>query len=172
MNGAIGRDNFADLSAAEALAAGVLSATAGSSPDGVEQNGLIIDREALGALGIESVAFVIAGRTTLAATKTLSISANWQEASDSGFSADVGDVDTTQAEVLSAVVVATGAATAAKVYAKLPLNLQLCTQRYVRCQFTADLSNTGTDTFVLSPVYVMGNPNESPSDQGGLSPVS
>lgn len=129
------------------------AATAGGTGDATEVDGAWIDRQ-----GFDSLKVVIAYTTTLAATKTLSLAANLQDASDSSGTgaADFGSA-------LSATVVATGASGGSTETGVVELDFDVSgADQYVRIQFTPDLSATGTDTASISAIYVLGGADANP----------
>jgi hypothetical protein len=139
--------------AARYATAGVDITAGASASDGVEVNGEWIDRQ-----GFNSVKVVIVYTTTLAATKTLSIAANLQDATDSSGSG-ANDFGT----AYSSTVVATGESggTTEKGVVEFDFNL-LTADRYIRIQFTPDLSAANTDTAEIAAVYVLGGGVENP----------
>lgn len=141
---------------AETLAArfaGIASATAGGTGDATEKDCAYIDRQ-----GFSSLKVVIAYSAVLAATKTLAVAANLQDAtaSDGTGVADYGNA-------MSSAVVATGPTGGGTVTGVVELDFDVSgADRYVRLQFTPGLSATGTDTATLSAVYILGGAQVQP----------
>lgn len=130
-----------------------ITATAGGSGDATETNGAWIDRQ-----GFQSVKVVVVWSTTLAAAATLSIAANLQDASaiNGTGAADFGDA-------LAATVVATGPGGGGTVTGVTELDFDVSgADRYIRIQFTPDLSASGTDTARLAAVYIVGGSADQP----------
>lgn len=141
---------------AETLAArfaAVSSATAAGTGDATEVNGAYIDRQ-----GFSSLKVVIAYSAVLAATKTLSIAANLQDATSSA-GAGVADFGS----AMASTVVATGATGGSTETGVVELDFDISgADQFVRVQYTPDLSNTGTDTASLAAVYVLGGAQVQP----------
>jgi len=131
--------------AAHALA--VTAATAGGSGDATEVNGVTLDTAALSARP-NSVLFVVDAKATLAATKSLTITANLQDSADGSNWADITDP--------AVILTLTSAAGGTEVgVGTLGYDLSRA-RRYVRIQATPDLSATGTDTASICGVAVFG----------------
>lgn len=141
---------------AETLAArfaAISSATAAGTGDATEVNGAYIDRQ-----GFSSLKVVIAYSATLAATQTLSVAANLQDATSSGGAgvADYGDA-------MASAVVATGDTGGSTEFGVVELDFDVSgADQYVRVQYTPDLSASGTDTASLSAVYILGGAQVQP----------
>jgi hypothetical protein len=134
---------------AVARAAANLAITAGAGQDGQAQTGVIIDRAAFG--WAQSAVFAIPYTTTLAATETLSVAMTVQDGENNALS-DAGTFATR-----ANAVVATGPSGGATVTGVVELNVNLSgAKRYVRLNYTPDLSASGTDTAALSGVAVLG----------------
>ncbi len=144
--------SIGDLIAVRRAAANT-AATAGGSGDNTAVTGVIIDRAEIGSP--QSAVLAIPYTATLAAGETLSIGYSVQE----GNAANLSD-----AAVLAAadpVVVATGAGT---VTGTFEVNVPLAgAGRYVRANFTPDLSRGATDTAALSAVLVFGGSDRLPA---------
>lgn len=143
--------SIGDLIAVRRAAANT-AATAGGSGDNTAVTGAIIDRAEIGSP--QSAVLAVPYTTTLAAGETLSIGYSVQE----GNAANLSD-----AAVLAAAdpaVVATGPGTFAGTF---EVNVPLAgAGRYVRANFTPDLSASGTDTAALSAVLVFGGSDRLP----------
>lgn len=143
------------LLAARYAVAGV-DVTAGGSGDNTEVDGAWIDRQ-----GFNNLKVVVAYTATLAAGATIAIAANLQDASDS---AGTGDAD--YGTALASTVQATGDAGSpggSTETGVVELDFDLSgADRYVRIQFTPNLSASGTDTAELAAVYVLAGSNENP----------
>jgi len=136
-------------------AAANTAVTAGGGGDATAVTGVIIDRAALG--WPESAVLAIPFTATLAATETLSIAYTVQEGNDSGLS----DVATLQ--TATGAVVATGPAGGGTVTGTFEVSVPMrAAGRYVRANFTPDMSRAGTDTAALSAVLVFGGANRVP----------
>lgn len=145
-----------------------LAGTAGSSPDAAQQNGRTIDRLASGRGHYDSAVLVIAYKATVNTSETLSLAANGQMATDSGFSSSTAMVATRAYQVASdgtqtALTLTSGALANQQITAAgtvqgvvvMEFDLHDC-QEYLRSQLTFDLSRANTDTFVISAVWVFG----------------
>jgi hypothetical protein len=129
-----------------------VAATAGGAGDNTAVTGVIIDRAALG--WAESVAVAIPFTTTLASAQTLSVNWTLQHGEDASLS------DAATLATSGAAVVATGAGTVAgAVEAGVSLR---GARRYVRLNFTPDLSAGGADTAALSAVLVFAGATRLP----------
>lgn len=129
-----------------------VAATAGGAGDNTAVTGVIIDRAALG--WAESVVVAIPFTTTLAASQTLSVNWTLQHGEDVNLS------DAATLATSGPAVVATGVGTVAgTVEAGVSLR---GARRYVRLNFTPDLSAGGTDTAALSSVLVFAGANRLP----------
>lgn len=141
---------------AETLAArfaAISSATAGGTGDTTEVNGAYVDRQ-----GFSSLKVLIPYSAVLAATKTLSITANLQDATSSA-GAGVADFGS----AMASAVVATGPTGGGTVTGVVELDFDVSgADQYVRVQYTPDLSATGTDTANLAAVYVLGGAQVQP----------
>lgn len=144
--------SIGDLIAVRRAAANT-AATAGGSGDNTAVTGAIIDRAEIGSP--QSAVLAIPYTATLASGQTLSIGYSVQE----GNAANLSD-----AAVLAAAdpaVVATGPGT---VTGTFEVNVPLAgAGRYVRANFTPDLSASGTDTAALSAVLVFGGSDRLPA---------
>jgi hypothetical protein len=136
-------------------AAANTAVTAGGAGDNTLVTGVIIDRAAIG--WPESAVLAIPFTATLAAAATLTITPVVQE----GNAANLSDAASLAAP--GAQVVATGPVGGGTVTGTYELNLSLRgAGRYVRCNFTPDLSAGATDTAGLSAVLVTGGANRVP----------
>lgn len=130
-------------------------ATAGGSGDATEVAGVIIDRAALGYP--QSAVIAIPYTTTLAATKTLSLA--WEL--ESGAEDDLSDASVLTSA--AAAVVATGPTGGDTLTGTFEANVSLAgAGRYVRVNFTPDLSASATDTAALSSVIAFGGSDRLP----------
>ncbi|GGW24012.1 hypothetical protein GCM10011452_09250 [Gemmobacter lanyuensis] len=137
-------------------AAANTAATAGGSGDNTEVVGVILDRAALGFP--QSAVVAIPYTATLAAGATLAIAWDIDEGNNSGLSD--ADVLTSAA----AAVVATGPAGGGTVTGTFEANVSLAgAGRYVRLNFTPNLSAANTDTAALSAVIVFGGSDRLPA---------
>lgn len=143
-----------DLIAARRASANA-AATAGGSGDNTEVVGVIIDRAAIG--WPQSCLVVIPFTATLAAAATLSIA--WDI--DSGDASNLAGADVLEAA--TATVVATGPGGGGTVTGELTAKVNLAgAGRYLRLNFTPDLSAANTDTAALSSVIVFGGMDRLP----------
>jgi hypothetical protein len=134
-------------------AAANTAATAGGAGDNTLVTGVIIDRFAIG--NPESVVVAIPWTTTLGAAATLQIGYTLQ----SGEAANLSDATTVATAALATV--ATGAGTFTGTF---EANVSLRgAGRYVRLNFTPDLSAANTDTAALSAVLAFGGANRLPA---------
>lgn len=145
---ALGRDLAAMIGAAYAAASTSLTAAGGG--DNTEVTGVTIDLMAL-PTRYESVCFSLPATATLAATKTLTISAKIETGDASNLS------DATDMVAASTVLTLTGAAggSTERGVAKVGSSLEYA-KRYIRIKFTPDLSATGTDTAVVQSIALFG----------------
>ena len=120
--------------------------TAGGAGDNTAVTGEIIDRAALG--WPQSCVVAVPFSAVLAASQTLSLAITLQ----SGEAANLSDAATFASRPNG--VVATGAGTRTGTV-ELDVNLSGA-GRYVRANFTPDLSASGTDTAALSAVIAFG----------------
>ncbi|GHC12558.1 hypothetical protein GCM10007291_07280 [Gemmobacter nanjingensis] len=146
--------SIGDLVAVKRAAANT-AVTAGGSGDNTEVAGVIIDRAAIGFP--QSCVVAIPFTATLAAAATLTIAFDVDEGNDSALS---------DAEVLTsatAAVVATGPSGGGTVAGTFEANVSLAgAGRYVRLNFTPNLSAANTDTAALSAVIVFGGMDRLP----------
>lgn len=144
-------DNIGELLTARFAA--VDSVTAGGTGDATEVSGAYIDRQ-----GFSSLKVVIPYSAVLAATKTLSIAANLQDATSLA-GAGVADYGS----AMASAVVATGPTGGGTETGVVELDFDLAgANQFVRVQFTPDLSATGTDTASLAAVYILGGAQVQP----------
>lgn len=130
-------------------AAANTAVTAGGGGDNSPVTGVIIDRAALGwpQSGVVAIPFT----ATLAATQTLSVAITVQDGDNSGLS-DAGTFATR-----ANGVVAIGPAGGGTVTGVVELDVNFSgAKRYVRANFTPDLSAANTDTAALSGVVAFG----------------
>lgn len=133
---------------------GAASATAGGSGDNTEVDGAWVDTRGYGSLKV-----VIGYTAALGATETLSIAANLQDASED----NQGDADDVTGTAYAATEVAVGGAGGSTETGVVEMDFDVdSTKRWVRVQFTPDLSASGADTAIVSAVYVLGGSDENP----------
>lgn len=141
---------------AVARAAANTSLTAGGSGDNTEVVGVIIDRAAFGYP--QSCVVAIPFSATLAAAATLTLLWDVEEGNASNLS---------DAEILAsqtAQVVATGPAGGGTVTGTFQVDVPLSgAGRYVRLNFTPNLSAANTDTAAVSAVFVLGGSDRLPA---------
>jgi len=138
-----------------ARAAANTAVTAGGSGDNTAVTGVIIDRAE--HIFPQSAVLAIPYTATLAAGATLSIAVTVQE----GNAANLSDAETLF--TAASAVVATGPSGGGTVTGTLEVDLSIAgAGRYVRANFTPDLSASGTDTAALSAVLVFGGAERLP----------
>lgn len=126
---------------------------AAGTGDATEVVGVIIDRAAIGFP--QSGVLAIPYTATLAAAETLSIAYSVEEGNTSNLA------DAAVLKSATAAVVATGAGTVTRT---LEIDLSLAgAGRYVRANFTPNLSRGATDTAALSAVIVFGGADRLPA---------
>ena len=134
-------------------AAANTAVTAGGGGDATEVTGVIIDRAALG--WPESAVLAIPYSAVLAAAETLTLAYSVKEGNASNLS------DAAVLQSAAAAVVATGAGTITGCFeVSIPLR---GAGRYVRADWTPNLSRAGTDTAALSAVMAFGGANRLPA---------
>lgn len=127
--------------------------TAGAGGDATEVVGVIIDRATLG--WPESAVLAIPFTATLGAAETLTLAYTVQEGNASNLS------DAATLKAAAAAVVATGAGT---VNGEFEVSIPLVgAGRYVRFNYTPNLSRANTDTAALSSVVAFGGANRLPA---------
>jgi len=132
------------------LACGAFTALAAGTGDNTAVEGATIDR-----LGYGSVRLVIAYLTSLTAAQTLSFAVEYQE------SANGSDWDTATA-LQGSTVAETGAQTNGVDEITFDLDLS-GKKRYIRFNFTPNLSHSGTDTATGAAVAVLGGADAVPA---------
>ena len=143
-----------------------LSITAGAGADGVEQNGLSVDRFAVQNLsgtptdsrrrGLSAGLF-IAVRTTLAAAETLSLVANAQDSPDNAVWTDFDHRASAQPPTITIPSLSVGPGVLVDARDVLKQQYDLTgAARFLRCQFTANLSAAGVDTANVWGLWVFG----------------
>lgn len=135
----LGRDIKAETQSVFALTS--TAATAAGSGDNTEVDGATINKATLG-FKAESVVFSVPARALLAATKTLTLTANLQDSANGSSWTDITDP-----AVILTLTGGGGGSTEIGV-GRLGYDLNKARQ-YIRIQCTPDLSNTATDTAVM-----------------------
>lgn len=136
-------------------AAANTAVTAGGAGDNSAVTGVIIDRAAIGYP--ESCVVAIPFTATLAATATLQVATTVQHGEASNLS------DAATLTSVSATTYATGATGGSTETGTIEINVSLRgARRYVRVNFTPDLSAANTDTAALSAVIVFGGAERLP----------
>jgi hypothetical protein len=132
----------------------ISTATAAGTGDNTEVDGAALDVN--GNYG--SLKVCLAYEAALTSEKTLSLTANLQTADDSSFSVNAEDFG----DALTKTEVAGGTGiTSATGVVELDFDLRGA-RRYVRIQYTPDLSNTGTDTCTVAAAYILAGATEQP----------
>lgn len=135
-------------------AAANTAATAGGSGDNTAVTGVIIDRAALG--WPQSAILAIPFTATLAAAATLSIGYTVQH----GAASNLSDAATLQTAALAVAATSVAGGTETGTFeVSVPLR---GAKRYVRANFTPDLSAGGTDTAALAAVLVFAGAERLP----------
>lgn len=176
-----GLANWLDIAALIAAGSDIafdpLAITAGAGADGVEQDGLAIDRftiqqNAAADLRLRgmSAGLFIAVRTTLAAAETLTLIANAQDADDSGFSSGVADFAhraSAQPPTIPLPTLSIGPGVLTDERGALKQQYDLSgAKRYLRCQFTCTLSAAVTDTADVWGLWIFGGSDRNPFEPG------
>jgi hypothetical protein len=155
---ALGKNISAEIGALYAAAS--TAVTAGGSGDATEVTGVTINTASLQTApaiygkDFNSIAFVIAGTTTLADTKALTVTALIED------SANGSSWSTLVASSTIVSITASGATTTGFT-GKVGVDLTAARQ-YVRVKFTPNLTATGTDTATVFGVAVLGGSSERP----------
>ena len=147
------------------LFGGIASVTAAGTGDATE-----VDSGFQSVKGYQTVAVVISYKAVLAQDETLSIAANVQDASDAS---GTGAAD--WGASLANAVVATGGTGGSTEYGSVVLDIDLlggtqagadgtCADEFLQCQWTPDLSASGTDTAEISAVMVVAGADEDPAN--------
>jgi hypothetical protein len=131
------------------------TATAASTGDNTEVNGAALDVNG----DYQSLKVVIAYSAALTSTETISFTANLQTADVHTFN-DGSQEDYGDALSKTAVAGDTGVTSATGVV-ELDFDLRGA-KRWVRVQYTPDLSAGGTDTLAASAVYILGGSRVQP----------
>lgn len=134
------------------VAAAFVTVTAGGGADGVEADGLTIDRQGLSDQ-FSSIDFLVGGSGSLASTETATVSMTIQDSADGSTWADVVS-DTT-------VATATDATNGERAAGHLGVDLTKC-RRYVRCQVTVTMSASVTDTFAYGVIAALAGARDLP----------
>lgn len=141
------KDLKAETVAVHALA--LTPATAGGAGDATEVDGVSLDTSAAAYKRPNSALFIVDAKATLAATKTLTITANLQDSANGSSWADITDP--------AVILTLTGAGGGSTETGVGVLGFDLSRARkYVRIQATPDLSATGTDTASIMGVAIFG----------------
>lgn len=143
----------------KAFKAGGARGVAAGTGDNTEVTSAAIDRQSVGKNSFSAL-IVIAGSAVLAEGETLQIASNLQQSSDDGSADAYADVT---AATFAAETVATGGAggsTETFVYQKEVNLIEL--ERYLKLQWTPNLSASGTDTFQIGAAVVLGGFVENP----------
>lgn len=130
--------------------AGFVSATAGGAGDATEVDGPWIDRQ-----GFESLMVALGFEAVLANTETLSFAFNLQDADD-----DQGTNAADFGTAVASAVAVTGDASPSGTFRGVVehgFNV-LGARRYIRLQWTPDLSAGGTDTADIMALLILGRP--------------
>lgn len=129
---------------------GHTNAVAAGTGDNTAVTGATIDRQGFG-----SGKAVVSWRTSLTAAKTLSLAVAYQDSAD-------GSTWNTAVALQASTVVKTGAATNS--VDEVEFNIDFSgLQRYIRINFTPDLSHTSTDTVDIGAVLILGGADTLPA---------
>lgn len=119
-----------------------IAITAAGTGDATAVTGEAIDR-----LGFRSAKINVSSLAALTAAKTLSIAVEYQDSAD-------GSTWNTAVALMASTVVSTGAGNKTSITS---FSLDLSTlARYIRINFTPDLSHTSTDTAIVCASLVLG----------------
>ncbi len=130
------------------------AATAGGTGDNTEVVGVIIDRAAIGFP--QSAQVVIPFTTTLGAGETLSLAYDVE----TGETSNLADASEVQAATSAVIATSAGGGT---VTGEFTVDVPMAgAGRYVRLNYTPNLSRAGTDTAALSSVIVFGGMDRLP----------
>lgn len=147
----LARNIGAQIKAAACQAASIVAAGAG---DNTEVDGEWIDRQ-----GYLSASLVILFDAVLADGEDISIGANLQDASD-----DQGTGAADYGAAIASAVRATGGVGGSTEIGVVKVDFDLSgADRYVRAQFTPDLSAANTDTAIVSAILVLGGADVIPA---------
>lgn len=140
--------------------------TAGGSGDATEVDGKTVDLLGLSAKFRSAVLVFGAVQASgdIANTKVCSVTANLQDSADGSTWTDFTPTGESAVNIVSAQTIITGdggATIISGTYAKA-VDLSAA-RRYVRCQFTPDLSATGTDTATVQLTWVLGGGDQGPT---------
>ncbi|WP_127104363.1 hypothetical protein [Pararhodobacter zhoushanensis] len=136
-------------------AAGPAALTAAGTGDNTAVTGVIIDRAALN--WPQSCTVVIPFIATLAAAATLSVTATLQDGDNSALS------DAATFAAIASGVAATGESGGSTEQSQIEVDVSLAgAKRYVRLNFTPDLSAGATDTARVGAVIAFGGSNRLP----------
>ena len=165
--------DIAALAAAEP-AFDPLAVTAGGAADGVEQNGLAVDRFTiqqndstdLRRRGL-SAALFIAIRTTLGATETMTLIANAQDSPDAAVWTDFSHRASAQPPTIAlpSLTIGPGVLTDARGVLKQDYDLTGA-NRHLRCQFTVTMSAAAADTADAWGLWVFGGAQNNAFEPG------
>lgn len=133
--------------------------TAAGTGDNTEVSSAWIDTK-----GFDGLEFVLSFTAALQATQTLAVIANVQDA-DEIDGTGAADVSTAFLSALSSTVLATGDTGGSTETGEfqIGIDLTMC-KRYVRVQWTPDLSATGTDTFKIGSMYLLTGAKYPPAN--------
>ena len=152
------------------------AATAGSSPDNVQQNGQVIDRLAAGRRLYLSAILVINYKAVVNTSETFSLAVNGQQATNSGYSTGVANMSArrayqveadgtrTELTLTSGALALTSMGGGATIKGVVVLEFDLHNvPQYLRSQITSDLSRSGTDTSIVSANWVFRGADQLPA---------
>lgn len=129
--------------------------TAGGSGDATEAAGVWIDRK-----GFDSLDVILSFTATLGDDETITFAANLQDAND-----DQGDGAGDYGAAYAATLAATGDSGGSTETGVVQLGFDLTmAKRYVRIQFTPDMSAANTDTSKVTPLYVLSGAKDTPAN--------
>jgi hypothetical protein len=150
-NPALQRDSGSEILAKPC---GAGAATAGGTGDNTEVDGVWIDR-----LGYLSAKLIVGVRAVLGQGETVTLAANLQDAADS---AGTGAAD--YGAALAATTAATGGSGGSTEHGRIVADFDLSgARRYVRAQFTPNLSRANTDTAIAYAVLMLGGADKLPA---------
>lgn len=134
------------------------AATAGSTGDATESNGVYVDREDADSGLAMSCKLIIAYEAVLAEGETLSIGANIQDAND-----DQADGLADYGDAYASAVVATGGSGGSTERGTVEMDFDLISaKQFLRSQVTPDLSAADTDTAQIVVTWVFFGAQNGP----------
>ena len=129
---------------------GLTTATAAGTGDNTAVTGATVDRQGFGSAKV-----VVSWKTSLTASQTLALAVAYQDSAD-------GSSWNTAVALQASATVATSALTNSVDEVQFDLDMTGL-QRYVRINFTPDLSHSATDTAVVAATIILGGADKLPA---------